>query len=112
MALVKATSEAIGLAQLALGLGLQLDVGVYVDSSAALAVASRKGNGRLRHVKIGHLWVQELAESDEVRFCKVKGTQNPADLMTKHLSAAKVAPLVQALGLQRRSGHAASRLAL
>ena len=112
MALVKAASEAIGLAQLALGWGLQLDIGVHVDSSAALAVVSRKGNGKLRHVRIGHLWIQELAENEEVKFFKVKGTENPADLMTKYLSATKAAPLVQALGLQPRAGHASSRLAL
>ena len=38
---------------------------VYVDSSAALAVVGRKGNGKLRHIRVGHLWVQQVAE-DEV----------------------------------------------
>ena len=59
MALVKATSEAIGVQQLAASWGLKFDIGVHVDSSAALAVTARKGNGKLRHVRIGHLWVQD-----------------------------------------------------
>ena len=66
MALVKATSEAIGIQQLAASWDLELGIGVHVDSSAALSVTARKGNGKLRHVRIGHLWVQELAEADVV----------------------------------------------
>ena len=112
MALVKATCEAIGLAQLAKGWGLEFQVSVHVDSSAALAVTARKGNGKLRHVRIGHLWVQELAESDAVVFSKVRGTENPADLMTKYLPAGKAGPLSLALAQRPRVGHAKSRLAL
>ena len=84
MALVKAATEAVGLAQLAAGWEIPLQAEVLVDSSAALAVTSRKGNGKLRHVRIGHLWVQEVVESEDIRFRKVEGPANPADLMTKH----------------------------
>ena len=112
MALVKAASEAIGMAQLAVGWGLHFEVSVHVDSTAALAVAARKGNGKLRHVRIGHLWVQELAEAEAVAFRKVKGTENPADLMTKYLPAGKAGPLSAALAQYAREGHAATRLAL
>ena len=58
-ALVRASAEAIGICQLAATWGLQLVGEVHVDSSAALAVTQRRGCGKLRHVRIGHLWVQE-----------------------------------------------------
>ena len=112
MALVKATSEAIGMQQLAASWDLKLDIGVHVDSSAALAVTARKGNGKLRHVRIGHLWVQQLQDSEEVAFRKVAGTCNPADLMTKYLPAGKGIPLLTALAQHYRAGHAECRLAL
>ena len=112
MALVKATSEAIGIQQLAASWGLTLDIGVHVDSSAALAVTARKGNGKLRHVRIGHLWVQELAEAEVVRFAKVHGVANPADLMTKHLAGQRSTELASALAQQPRAGHAECRIAL
>ena len=32
---------------------------VYADSSAALGIADRKGSGKLRHINIGLLWIQE-----------------------------------------------------
>ena len=112
MALVKATSEAIGVQQLAECWGIRLDLAVFVDSSAALAVTARKGNGKLRHVRIGHLWIQELAESESVQFRKVRGVANPADLMTKHLAGVKSAELAAALSQQPRTGHASCRIAL
>ena len=66
---------------------MSLTATVFVDSSAALAVTARRGNGKLRHVRLGHLWVQELAASEEVWYRKIPGEQNPADLLTKHLPA-------------------------
>ena len=112
MALVKATSEALGLAQLADSWGLPLQINVLVDSSAALAVTARKGNGKLRHVRIGYLWVQELADTEVVQFVKVRGEANPADLMTKHLTCARAGPLIEALAQRYVAGHAKCRIAL
>merc|ERR1711867_90210 len=53
MALVKASSEAIGICQLAESWGMGMSANVHVDSSAAIAVTDRKGCGKLRHVRIG-----------------------------------------------------------
>ena len=89
-ALVKASAEAIGIVQMAEGLGDKVSAEVYVDSSAALSVTQRKGTGKMRHVRIGQLWVQEAAEQGELSYKKVKGTGNPADLGTKHLTAKKI----------------------
>ena len=87
VAAVKMCSELIGLTQLAADWGLQLQGRVHVDSSAAIAVAERKGNGRLRHVRVGDLWTQEKVERDELKIQKINGEQNPAYMMTKSLNA-------------------------
>ena len=112
MALVKATTEAIGIAQLGEGWGIPLCAEVLVDSSAALAVTARKGNGRLRHVRIGHLWVQERAQAEDVRYSKVPGADNPADVLTKHLVRAQRERLLPLLSQWAVSGHAGCRLHL
>ena len=112
MALVKATSEAIGLTQLAEGWGINLRANVFVDSSAALAVTNRKGCGKLRHVRIGHLWIQEVADGDAVSFGKVRGEVNPADLATKHLAAGKRELLTPLISQHALAGEAKSRLRL
>ena len=112
MALVKASTEAIGLTQLAASWGLTLDARVHVDSSAALAVVQRRGCGKLRHVRIGHLWVQELASEELVSFVKVRGAVNPADLMTKHLPGKVIDRLTPLVSQFPQEGEAESRLAL
>ena len=112
MALVKATSEAIGLAQLAATWDLHVQAAVFVDSSAALAITQRRGCGKLRHVKIGHLWVQEVAARDQVQMRKVRGVENPADLMTKGLVAERAGYLLDKLGQSAVGGSAAGRLHL
>ena len=58
LAAVKASGEALGMLQL-LSVGVPMTASIMVDSSAALAVVARKGNGKLRHVRVGHLWVQK-----------------------------------------------------
>ena len=66
--------------------GIKVKSEVLIDSSAALGVVSRKGNGKLRHIKIGMLWIQEKQETEELSYKKVSGVENPADLMTKNLT--------------------------
>ena len=112
MAAVRATSEGIGLTQLCHSWGLSATARIFVDSSAALAVVSRNGNGKLRHVRVGHLWIQELAAREEVAFTKVRGTDNPADLCTKHLSAGARQRLCDAISLETRGGRADASLVL
>ena len=55
---------------------------IYADSSAALGIADRRGSGKLRHINIGLLWIQEKQHRQEMECKKVKGEENPADLMT------------------------------
>ena len=51
-ALVKGASQSLGLISLAGDMGLDMDARVHTDSSAALGIASRKGLGKLRHVRV------------------------------------------------------------
>ena len=85
VAAVKASAELIGVTQLASEWGHNLKGAVYVDSSAALGVVKRKGNGKLRHIRVGLLWIQEKSEEGEILYKKVRGECNPSDVMTKYL---------------------------
>ena len=58
IAMVKLSTELIGLMSLARDLNCRLHGRVWADSSAALAVVKRSGAGRLRHINISLLWVQ------------------------------------------------------
>ncbi len=88
VAVVKLSCELIGMTQLLDDWGINVTGQVHVDSTAALGVVKRKGNGKMRHVRVGMLWVQQLEEAGDIRYVKINGTTNPADLMTKAVTAA------------------------
>jgi ribonuclease HI len=78
----------------------QLPIKAYVDSTACMAIVSRQGLGRLRHIQVRHLWLQNLVQSKEVLISKVGTDDNPADLLTKQLLPAKVEFHRELLGLR------------
>ena len=51
VAAVKTCTEAIGVTQLAADWGVKLEGRIHVDSFAAIGMANRKGNGKLRHLR-------------------------------------------------------------
>ena len=83
---------------------------VYADSSAALAIANRKGAGKLRHINVSSLWIQEKKNLHDLEIRKVLGTENPADLMTKYLTRSVMDTHLDFLGQRRESGRARSGL--
>ena len=77
------------------GLGNQVAAEIMVDSTATLAVTQPRGNGKLCHVQIGQMWIQEFAEDHGIIFKKVKGGESPVDLGTKHLTRGKADALIE-----------------
>ena len=112
VAAVKTSTELIGLQQMANEWDIELAGQVLVDSSAALGATKRKGNGKLRHVRVGLLWIQQKSEEGEIHYEKVLGTENPADLMTKHLAKNTSVYLQKKLGLEQREGRSQVSLSI
>jgi len=82
--LAKGSAEALGLQSLCKDLGILVsNIHMWVDSSAAKAVACRVGAGKLRHVEVAHLWIQSQVQKKKLKIKKIKGTENPADILTK-----------------------------
>jgi hypothetical protein len=106
IALVKATSEAIGMTSLIKDVGKSSKIQVYADASAALGIVARKGVGKVRHLDTSMLWIQQKELKNGVDFLKVDGVVNPADLMTKHLAAPTAQIHMETLQMSDRSGRA------
>jgi hypothetical protein len=105
-AVVRGFSEALGLQSVARDLGVDLKPEVHADSSAAIGICNRSGIGKVRHLAVAQLWVQESVRSRACRLFKVLGTENPADLMTKPLARAEIDGHLARLGLSRATGRA------
>ncbi len=85
-ALVRASQEAMGIRTLLSDFGVYAKVSLKVDASAALSIVERKGLGKLKHVCVQWLWVQQVSKRKEIAYEKIKGQVNPTDAMTKHLT--------------------------
>ena len=79
---------------------------LYADSSAALAIAKRKGAGKLRHINVSSLWLQDIQDREGAQYLKIEGTKNPSDLMTKYLARDKMDACMQSIGQKVMSGRA------
>jgi hypothetical protein len=105
-ALIKAAAEGLGIQSIARDLGFEMTVRLWVDSSAAKAIVSRIGLGKVRHLEVKYLWAQEAHRSGRFQVKKIAGERNPADVLTKPLSAADMVPKMRSVGaelVKRRS---------
>ena len=71
----------MGLQSVGRDLSVELNVHTYTDSSAAMGMVARKGMGRVRHVEVSELWIQDAVKSKMLTVNKVKGEDNPADIL-------------------------------
>ena len=67
----------------------------------------RRGMGKLRHLDVTDLWVQQKVRSKAVELVKVLGTENPADMMTKYVDRAILEKMLGLIGMEVKEGRAA-----
>ncbi len=56
-------------------LGIEFGVQVNADPSATKSIASRRGAGRVRHIEVRELWVQDHVAKGELTIMKVHESQ-------------------------------------
>ena len=95
---IKGVAESLGMKSLLADLGVTVTAEVITDSSAALGTASRIGIGKIKHLDVGWLWIQDLVKQGKVILRKINGKVNPADLLTKPKSAAEAVRLSASVG--------------
>ena len=54
----------------------------------------RRGIGRVRHIDVRDLWLQDEVRGKKVEVAKVRGEDNTADIGTKPLKAVGIARLM------------------
>ena len=107
-ALTSATSDGLGIKLMIEEFGKVCKVMVHVDASAAIGIAQRKGLGKIRHLDVQSLWIQDALRQRRMNISKVPGAGNPSDLMTKHQDAGTINKLMAMMGLAPRGGRAQS----
>ncbi len=98
-ALVKASTETLGILGMIQEMGYTFEGVVATDSSAAKGAVARIGCGRLKHVQLNTFWIQEQAAQRRLRFVKLPRELNVADLLTHHWNAAEGERHLRRMGL-------------
>ena len=83
--IVKGAAVAMGLRSCAHDLGINVDIHLHSDASAAIGICRRRGLGKIRHLSVSDLWVKERLRSHDFELFKIAGTENPADTLTKYV---------------------------
>ena len=84
---------------------IQADLVVKSDAVAAIGIVKRQGLGRVRHLAVADLWVQQKSLRAEVIYKKLDGTKNTSDMLTKVVEKEVTDRHMQTLGLHYREGR-------
>ena len=55
---------------------------VHSNATAAIGIARHKGLGKICHLDVTDLWIQDKIRSKQIRLLKVLGADHVADVFT------------------------------
>jgi len=84
-ALNRVASESLGIQSVLKDLGYEATITIEIDAKATMGMVARNGLGKMGHLDVAELWLQEAIRNR--RFCikKVAGADNTSDILTKHV---------------------------
>ena len=100
---IKAAQEALGLRQMATEVGMWCTGTVEVrgDSSANDGILKRAGSGKIKHLTVRQLWLQEKCELGIAKHVKIPRAINSVDAMTHHFTKVEAETHLGATGCCR-----------
>lgn len=103
-AMSKGLAEGIGLQSYLRDLGIEADIAVHVDSNASIGIASRRGIGKMRHIQVKDLWMQQKLEEKVFELIKIPGSDNVSDICTKPVDHATMHKHMHKMGFEHIVG--------
>ena len=83
-------------------MGMEENLEIKTDASAAVGVVQRQGAGKVKHLEVKQLWVQEQESLKNLVMTKIPRELNWSDLFTHHWTAAQGEKMLSGMGLIRR----------
>ena len=103
--LVRGGSLGLGVQAMLRELGVKKKLRLKTDASAAKGIASRKGLGKIRHLEVNQLWLQDKVASGEVELEKVDGKVNRADALTKAVNSEELRSHIEWVNMELTKGR-------
>ena len=85
--------------------GIEAPLKIKGDAIAAMGMVKRQGLGRVRHLAVADLWIQQKAKDGSAKYEKLPGAQNTSDIMTKAVEAEVLERHMRELGFEYREGR-------
>ena len=108
----KGASIGLGLQSIARDLGFEWRLAVHSDASAAIGICRRKGLGKIRHLAVADLWIQDKTRAKDFELAKILGADNPADILTKYVPREVLEKHLITMQCRFEDGRAASAPAI
>jgi hypothetical protein len=81
-------------------LGMETTIRLLVDNSAVVSITGRVGPGRMKHLDVRYLYLQQERRDRQLEVVRIAGSLNPADLLTKMVPRPRLVELCRLIGLQ------------
>ena len=89
-AATKAAAEALRLQSALKDLGIDVKIGLEIDAKATLGIVSRQGLGKLKHVEVHDVWLQEAIKRERLSAKKIPRATNTVDLLASPSQADEI----------------------
>ena len=100
-------AQALGIQSLMRDMGWHATIIVHSDATAAIGIARRKGLGKIRHLDVTDLWIQDKIRSKIIQVTKVLGTENMADVLTKYVDRSSLEAAMNRMHMVKTAGRSA-----
>jgi hypothetical protein len=89
-AVIKGAAEGLGMQAVLRDFGRSVGIQMLSDATAAIGMVAREGLGKVRHLAVADLWIQQRVRRGDLTVGKVNGKDNPADICTKGVPEAEI----------------------
>ena len=72
-AMVRGATEGEGLVSVLRDFGLEAKLRLESDASAVIGITQRQGLGKIRHLSVADLWIQQRIRSGAIKVTKCQG---------------------------------------
>ena len=86
-------------------LGEHVKLEVFSDSTAGISAQSRLGMGKMKHVQLRNLFVQDKVRAGDMRLLKVRTDDNVSDIGTKPVDQKTLEKHLVSIGMAPTSEH-------
>ena len=104
-ALTKCAAEGMAAVNMMKECYVPIPLKLLTDSSAARGIIKRNGVGKVKHLEVKCLWIQEREERGDLCCVKIPRLQNSSDLLTHHYTENEGKLHLTSMGMIIRSGR-------